>query len=133
MGAQERERERERQTAAQENAVRVQMRNQPQTCRAQEWPMYKGNTRYAAGFHAHSIQDTRLAQGVVVAINKRPLKDRTEEMIIPPDALHVPRRMTVRLAVAGAFHTEFMRPAAEKLQAALAQTEVRCVGAEHKY
>jgi acyl transferase domain-containing protein len=35
--------------------------------------------------------------------------------------------MTVRLAVAGAFHTEFMQPAVEKLQAALAQTEVRYI------
>eukprot|EP00983_Pelagomonas_calceolata_P089857 1157352-Pelagomonas_calceolata.AAC.9 len=34
-------------------------------------------------------------------------------------------RMTVRLAVAGAFHTDFMQPAVEKLQAALAQTEVK--------
>ena len=33
-------------------------------------------------------------------------------------------RMTVRLAVAGAFHTQYMAPAAEKLQAALAATEI---------
>jgi acyl transferase domain-containing protein len=36
--------------------------------------------------------------------------------------------MTVRLAVAGAFHTDFMAPAREKLQEALASTaiQVRC-------
>ncbi|GBF89603.1 hypothetical protein Rsub_02321 [Raphidocelis subcapitata] len=33
-------------------------------------------------------------------------------------------RMTVRLAVAGAFHTSYMAPAAEKLQAALAATAI---------
>eukprot|EP00270_Netrium_digitus_P010674 TRINITY_DN332_c0_g1_i1.p1 TRINITY_DN332_c0_g1~~TRINITY_DN332_c0_g1_i1.p1 ORF type:complete len:448 (-),score=121.41 TRINITY_DN332_c0_g1_i1:73-1326(-) len=33
-------------------------------------------------------------------------------------------RMTVRLAVAGAFHTAFMSPAVEKLQAALADTSI---------
>ena len=33
-------------------------------------------------------------------------------------------RMTVPLAVAGAFHTEYMSPAAEKLQAALAATTI---------
>ncbi|KAF8070879.1 hypothetical protein HT031_000960 [Scenedesmus sp. PABB004] len=33
-------------------------------------------------------------------------------------------RMTVRLAVAGAFHTQYMAPAAEKLQAALAATAI---------
>ena len=32
--------------------------------------------------------------------------------------------MTVRLAVAGAFHTEYMQPAVEKLQAALADTNI---------
>ena len=32
--------------------------------------------------------------------------------------------MTVRLAVAGAFHTDFMQPAQEKLQEALAGTPV---------
>lgn len=30
----------------------------------------------------------------------------------------------MRLAVAGAFHTDFMQPAVEKLQAALAETEI---------
>ncbi|KAL3679793.1 hypothetical protein R1sor_022749 [Riccia sorocarpa] len=34
-------------------------------------------------------------------------------------------RMTVRLAVAGAFHTRFMSPAVSKLEAALAETEIR--------
>ncbi|KAJ3682868.1 hypothetical protein LUZ60_013095 [Juncus effusus] len=34
-------------------------------------------------------------------------------------------RMTVRLAVAGAFHTRFMQPAVSRLEAALAQTEIR--------
>uniref|UniRef100_A0A7I4FCZ7 Malonyl-CoA:ACP transacylase (MAT) domain-containing protein n=1 Tax=Physcomitrium patens TaxID=3218 RepID=A0A7I4FCZ7_PHYPA len=34
-------------------------------------------------------------------------------------------RMTVRLAVAGAFHTRFMSPAVQKLEAALADTEIR--------
>ncbi|KAF8369853.1 hypothetical protein HHK36_032123 [Tetracentron sinense] len=33
-------------------------------------------------------------------------------------------RMTVRLAVAGAFHTSFMEPAVSKLEAALAATEI---------
>ncbi|KAI8474452.1 MAG: acyl transferase/acyl hydrolase/lysophospholipase [Monoraphidium minutum] len=33
-------------------------------------------------------------------------------------------RMTVRLSVAGAFHTSYMAPAAEKLQAALAATNI---------
>ncbi|XP_078435809.1 acyl-carrier-protein S-malonyltransferase [Wolffia australiana] len=33
-------------------------------------------------------------------------------------------RMTVRLAVAGAFHTIFMEPAVSRLEAALAQTEI---------
>ncbi|CAL5225372.1 g8177 [Coccomyxa viridis] len=33
-------------------------------------------------------------------------------------------RMTVRLAVAGAFHTHFMQPAEEKLREALASTEI---------
>lgn len=32
--------------------------------------------------------------------------------------------MTVRLAVAGAFHTEYMQPAVAKLQEALAQTTI---------
>ena len=32
--------------------------------------------------------------------------------------------MTVRLAVAGAFHTSYMAPAAEKLQEALASTSI---------
>ena len=32
--------------------------------------------------------------------------------------------MTVRLAVAGAFHTDFMSPAVEKLRQALAQTPI---------
>ena len=32
--------------------------------------------------------------------------------------------MTVRLAVAGAFHTEYMAPAVAKLQEALAKTEI---------
>lgn len=32
--------------------------------------------------------------------------------------------MTVRLAVAGAFHTDFMAPACEKLQEALAGTTI---------
>jgi len=35
-------------------------------------------------------------------------------------------RMTVRLAVAGAFHTKFMSPAAEKLQEALLNTTLVC-------
>ncbi|GJN31190.1 hypothetical protein PR202_gb19555 [Eleusine coracana subsp. coracana] len=34
-------------------------------------------------------------------------------------------RMTVRLAVAGAFHTSFMRPAVSRLESALAATEIR--------
>ncbi|GAA0164818.1 hypothetical protein LIER_20366 [Lithospermum erythrorhizon] len=34
-------------------------------------------------------------------------------------------RMTVRLAVAGAFHTGFMEPAVSRLEAALAATEIR--------
>ncbi|XP_048140222.1 malonyl CoA-acyl carrier protein transacylase isoform X2 [Rhodamnia argentea] len=34
-------------------------------------------------------------------------------------------RMTVRLAVAGAFHTSFMKPAVSRLEAALAATEIR--------
>eukprot|EP00199_Chlamydomonas_sp_CCMP681_P001930 CAMPEP_0119106276 /NCGR_PEP_ID=MMETSP1180-20130426/4006_1 /TAXON_ID=3052 ORGANISM="Chlamydomonas cf sp, Strain CCMP681" /NCGR_SAMPLE_ID=MMETSP1180 /ASSEMBLY_ACC=CAM_ASM_000741 /LENGTH=352 /DNA_ID=CAMNT_0007091577 /DNA_START=44 /DNA_END=1105 /DNA_ORIENTATION=- len=34
-------------------------------------------------------------------------------------------RMTVRLAVAGAFHTEYMAPAVAKLQAALEKTEIK--------
>lgn len=34
-------------------------------------------------------------------------------------------RMTVRLAVAGAFHTHFMEPAVSRLEAALAATEIR--------
>ncbi|CAN6467428.1 unnamed protein product [Victoria cruziana] len=34
-------------------------------------------------------------------------------------------RMTVRLAVAGAFHTSFMEPAVPRLEAALAATEIR--------
>ncbi|KAJ0260042.1 EMBRYO DEFECTIVE 3147 [Hirschfeldia incana] len=34
-------------------------------------------------------------------------------------------RMTVRLAVAGAFHTSFMEPAVSRLEAALAETEIR--------
>ncbi|KAG0476929.1 hypothetical protein HPP92_013770 [Vanilla planifolia] len=34
-------------------------------------------------------------------------------------------RMTVRLAVAGAFHTNFMEPAVSRLEAALAKTEIR--------
>ncbi|KAK1398675.1 [Acyl-carrier-protein] S-malonyltransferase [Heracleum sosnowskyi] len=34
-------------------------------------------------------------------------------------------RMTVRLAVAGAFHTSFMNPAVSRLEAALAATEIR--------
>ncbi|CAA7406238.1 unnamed protein product [Spirodela intermedia] len=33
-------------------------------------------------------------------------------------------RMTVRLAVAGAFHTSFMEPAVSRLEAALAETEI---------
>ncbi|KAJ9543561.1 hypothetical protein OSB04_023268 [Centaurea solstitialis] len=34
-------------------------------------------------------------------------------------------RMTVRLAVAGAFHTRFMNPAVSKLESALADTQIR--------
>ncbi|XBH56606.1 hypothetical protein VPH35_078395 [Triticum aestivum] len=34
-------------------------------------------------------------------------------------------RMTVRLAVAGAFHTSFMQPAVSRLESALAATEIR--------
>ena len=34
-------------------------------------------------------------------------------------------RMTVRLAVAGAFHTEYMQPAVAKLQEALERTEIK--------
>ncbi|KNA13088.1 hypothetical protein SOVF_119910, partial [Spinacia oleracea] len=34
-------------------------------------------------------------------------------------------RMTVRLAVAGAFHTRFMEPAVSRLEAALATTQIR--------
>ncbi|XP_056175911.1 uncharacterized protein LOC115670224 isoform X2 [Syzygium oleosum] len=34
-------------------------------------------------------------------------------------------RMTVRLAVAGAFHTSFMKPAVSRLEAALAATEIK--------
>lgn len=37
-------------------------------------------------------------------------------------------RMTVRLAVAGAFHTDFMAPAREKLQEALASTAIQVGG-----
>lgn len=37
-------------------------------------------------------------------------------------------RMTVRLAVAGAFHTDFMAPAREQLQAALASTNIKVGG-----
>lgn len=37
--------------------------------------------------------------------------------------------MTVRLAVAGAFHTDFMAPARERLQEALASTNI-LVGGE---
>lgn len=33
--------------------------------------------------------------------------------------------MTVRLAVAGAFHTSFMEPAVSRLEAALASTDIR--------
>ncbi len=33
--------------------------------------------------------------------------------------------MTVRLAVAGAFHTEYMQPAVAKLQAALEKTDIQ--------
>lgn len=33
-------------------------------------------------------------------------------------------RMTVKLAVAGAFHTDFMQPAVEKLRGALASTNI---------
>ena len=39
-----------------------------------------------------------------------------------------PPRMTVRLAVAGAFHTDFMAPAREKLQEALAGTAIQVGG-----
>jgi [acyl-carrier-protein] S-malonyltransferase len=35
--------------------------------------------------------------------------------------------MTVRLAVAGAFHTEYMQPAVERLLAALEKTDLKCV------
>lgn len=38
--------------------------------------------------------------------------------------------MTVRLAVAGAFHTDFMAPAREKLQEALAGTAIQVRGRE---
>lgn len=34
-------------------------------------------------------------------------------------------RMAVRLAVAGAFHTDFMSPAVPKLQEVLAKTEIK--------
>jgi [acyl-carrier-protein] S-malonyltransferase len=34
-------------------------------------------------------------------------------------------RMTVRLAVAGAFHTSFMQPAVSRLESALAETEIK--------
>ncbi len=33
--------------------------------------------------------------------------------------------MTVRLAVAGAFHTDYMQPAVDKLKAALDATEIK--------
>lgn len=36
-----------------------------------------------------------------------------------------PGRMTVRLAVAGAFHTQYMAPAVERLQQALANTPIQ--------
>lgn len=35
-------------------------------------------------------------------------------------------RMTVRLAVAGAFHTSFMEPAVSRLEAALSETQIVC-------
>lgn len=44
------------------------------------------------------------------------------EKIAKPD---FKARMTVRLAVAGAFHTDFMQPAVEKLRAALASTDIK--------
>jgi [acyl-carrier-protein] S-malonyltransferase len=40
-------------------------------------------------------------------------------------SLHLHIRMTVRLAVAGAFHTQYMQPAVGKLQEALANTEIK--------
>jgi acyl transferase domain-containing protein len=43
--------------------------------------------------------------------------------VIAPALLQA--RMTVRLAVAGAFHTEYMQPAVEKLLAALDKTEIK--------
>lgn len=45
-------------------------------------------------------------------------------MPMPTAALCCLYRMTVKLAVAGAFHTDFMQPAVGKLQEALAATTI---------
>lgn len=50
------------------------------------------------------------------------LTPQVVEKIAKPD---FKARMVVRLAVAGAFHTDFMAPAVEKLQAALAATPMK--------
>ncbi|XP_010469886.1 PREDICTED: uncharacterized protein LOC104749872 [Camelina sativa] len=45
--------------------------------------------------------------------------------VVEAKAKSIKARMTVRLAVAGAFHTSFMEPAVSRLEAALAATEIR--------
>ena len=46
--------------------------------------------------------------------------------LVPPPPLPLRQHsMTVRLAVAGAFHTDFMQPAVAKLQAALDSTPIQ--------
>ncbi|KAH9309176.1 hypothetical protein KI387_037087 [Taxus chinensis] len=45
--------------------------------------------------------------------------------IVESKAKSFKARMTVRLAVAGAFHTHFMEPAVSRLEAALAETEIK--------
>jgi hypothetical protein len=42
----------------------------------------------------------------------------------PCECVGVQARMTVKLAVAGAFHTDFMQPAVERLRGALASTNI---------
>ena len=50
-----------------------------------------------------------------------PAIDKVEEIAKP----EFKARMVVRLAVAGAFHTDFMAPAADKLKAALDATPIK--------
>ena len=45
-------------------------------------------------------------------------------MILLTAMLSMQARMTVKLAVAGAFHTDFMQPAVERLRGALASTSI---------